>query len=908
MSRLSWNEIQDRAAEFAAKWQGETYEKGESQSFWSDFLSVYGIDRKRHGAFFEYAIKKNGGGQGFIDMFWPGKLLAEQKSAGRDLGAANTQAFDYLHNMPDHDLPQFIVVSDFKTFQLINPENREKVEFTLENFPKHVKLFAFLVDEQSKHIAEENPVNRKAAEAMARLHNELRDNNYNGHDLELMLVRLVFCMFADDAGIFERGIFEGFIKGRTNIDGSDLGPRLVKIFEVLNTQPAQRQTTLDEDLTRFEYINGGLFAEPIRMPDFTYKMREELLKAMELDWSHVSPAIFGSMFQGVMDEKERRNLGAHYTSEKNILRVIKPLFLDDLYDEFGRVRRSKAKLAEFHNKLASLKFLDPACGCGNFLVITYRELRRLEHKVLEVLYGKNVGLVDIGEHGIVKVNVDQMFGIEIEEFPALIAQTALWLTDHQMNVEFSRESGQTFKRLPLTTSATILQGNALDHDWQELFGDKSINYIFGNPPFIGSKFMTQQMREELQCQFGNSNKTGTLDYVTGWYAQAAMFINLHPNVQAAFVSTNSITQGEQVAVFWSWMLDRDMEINFAHRTFKWSNDAKGIAGVYCVIIGFSFVSARPKPKRIFDYPDIKGDPTEQTVKHINPYLVDAPDILIGSRGKPICDVPAIGIGNKPIDGGNYLFTPDEKAVFLAKEPRAEKLFRRWVGAQEFINGIERWCLFVDSGLASELNAMPYVKERIGNVVQLRRQSRSEATRSLADFPTRFHVQNVPESDYIVIPKVSSERRRYIPIGLLGADTLASDLLFILPDANLYPFGILTSQMHMAWVRAVCGRLESRYRYSKDIVYNNFIWPEQVSDERRANIEQLAQDVLDARAAHPDATLADLYDPLTMPPDLLRAHRTLDRAVDKLYRPEPFPDDPARTAYLFQKYQEYTTEE
>lgn len=554
MTAISWNLIQDRAVEFVAKWQGETYEKGESQSFWSDFLNIYGIDRKRYGAFFEYAIKKNGGKQGFIDMFWPGKLLAEQKSAGRDLSKANTQAFDYLHNMPDHDLPQAIVVSDFATFQFINLDTREKVEFKLEDLPKNLKLFAFLLGEQSRHLAEENPVNRKAAEAMARLHNELRDNNYTGHDLELLLVRLVFCMFADDAGIFEQHSLEDYIYNRTAIDGSDLGPRLVKLFEVLNTPPEKRQTTLDKDLANFVYVNGGLFAESIRIPDFTHKMRDELLAAMKLDWSKVSPAIFGSMFQGVMDEKERRNLGAHYTSEKNILRVIKPLFLDDLYEEFARVRTSKKKLAEFHDKLASLKFLDPACGCGNFLVITYRELRRLEHKVLEGIYGKQTLLTDVTDS--IKVNVDQMYGIEIEEFPSLIAQTALWLTDHQMNVEASRQFGHHFARLPLVNSATIANKNALTFDWAELVEPSQLNYILGNPPFNGSRTMSREQKADLLSVVGGIKEAGFLDFVAGWYFKATDIMLKNLKIKSALVSTNSITQGEQASILWKPLFEK----------------------------------------------------------------------------------------------------------------------------------------------------------------------------------------------------------------------------------------------------------------------------------------------------------------------------------------------------------------
>lgn len=915
MAHLSWNEIQDRATEFATKYDGETYEKGESQSFWSDFLSVFGVDRKRHGAFFEYAIKKAGGGQGFIDMFWPGKLLAEQKSGGRDLSKANTQAFEYLHNMPDHDLPQAIVVSDFATFQFIDLETDAKTEFTLEQLPKYVHLFGFLVGESSRKLAEENPVNRKAAEAMAQLHNTLRDTGYTGHDLELLLVRLVFCLFADDSGIFEHRSFEHYMYNRTEVDGSDFGPKLVKLFQVLNTDVSGRSPNLDQDLAAFPYINGGLFADNISIPDFNHAMRDALLKAMELDWSQVSPAIFGSMFQGVMDEKQRRNLGAHYTSEKNILKVIKPLFLDELYEEFARIKHRKTELAKFHDKLRSLTFLDPACGCGNFLVITYRELRRLEHKVLDALYGKNIGMFDVGEHGVVKCDVDQMYGIEIEEFPSLIAETALWLTDHQMNREYTKQTGITFRRIPLKKRANIENKDALKTTWEEIFPDKSphtgmpFNYILGNPPFIGSKMMTQEQREMATKYIvprDGSGKVlprdnlGVLDFVAGWYMQAVLYImQFNFPIRVAFVSTNSITQGEQVAILWRNLLSHGIKIDFAHRTFKWNNDAKGNAAVYCVIVGFSYEDY-PRQKRIFDYPDIKGDPVETVATNISPYLIDAPNVFVQSRNTPICDVPRIGIGNKPIDNGNYLFLDDEKEELLRKEPGSEKLFHRWVGADEFINNKVRWCLYFDDTPPSEINKLPHVKERISNVRQFRLGSISEATRVLADFPTRYHVKNVPKSEYIVIPSVSSERRQYIPIGYLPPEVLASNLVLVMADATLYHFGVLTSQMHMAWMRAVAGRLKSDYRYSKDIVYNNFIWPE-ATEAQKAEIEKLAQAVLDARAEFPDASLADLYDPLTMPPVLMKAHKQLDRAVDHLYRKQPFTNDPERVALLFEEY-------
>lgn len=902
MSRLSWNEIQDRAVDFASRWEGETYEKGESQSFWSEFLTVFGVDRRRHGAFFEYAVKKNGGKQGFIDLFYPGKLLAEQKSGGKDLSKAQLQAYEYLETLPDHDLPLAIVVSDFASFQFIkNDGTNEVVEFSLKDLSKHVKLFGFLFGEQSKHIAEEDPVNRNAAEAMARLHNQLRDDNYVGHDLEVLLVRLVFCLFADDSGIFEHGALRDYLTSRTSEDGSDFGPRIMQIFQILDTPENQRQSSLDEEMASLPYVNGGLFAKPINTPYFNSTMRKDLIRTMDLDWSKVSPAIFGSMFQGVMDDKQRRNLGAHYTSEKNILRVIKPLFLDDLYEEFAAVKRNAKKLQEFHEKIANLKFLDPACGCGNFLVITYRELRRLEHKVVDVLKKGNKTadmLAAAGEGaGTLKVDVDQMYGIEIEEFPSLIAQTALWLTDHQMNMEYSHTSGKTYKRIPLKTSSTIVNDNALTRDWSKIVEPKKLNYILGNPPFIGSNIMTSQMRKELEDNFDSVKSTGLLDFVSAWYSKATKFMKQNVVIQTALVSTNSITQGEQVGVLWKYLLEQGVSINFAHRTFKWTNEAKGVAGVYCVVIGFSLKS---KPaKRIFEYPDIKGEPIETFAKTVNPYLIDAPTVFVERRSKPLCDVPSLSKGNQPTDGGNLILSDEEKADLIRIEPKAEKYIKKLIGAKEYIQNINRWCLWLVDCPPNELRQMPLVLERVAKVREMRLSSPDLGTQRLADRPTLFRETQNPES-YIVIPSVSSENRQYIPMGFFHKDVISTNLNLIISGGSIYHFGILTSRMHMAWMRVVAGRLKSDYRYSKDIVYNNFIWAE-ASKSQELDIEILAQGVLDARSRYPNSSLADLYDPLTMPRELTKAHKALDNAVDRLYSGKPFSSDTERVALLFELY-------
>jgi hypothetical protein len=923
MNPLSWNEIQDRAAEFASKWQGESYEKGESQSFWSDFLTVFGIDRRRHGAFFEYAIKKGSGKQGFIDMFWPGKLLAEQKSGGRDLGRATIQAYEYLETMPDHDLPQAIVISDFSEFIYINLESREEIAFSLRELPRHVKLFAFLFGEKTQYLAEENPVNRQAAESMAQLHNQLRDNNYTGHDLEVLLVRLVFLLFADDSGIFELGQMFHYFQDHTSEDGSDLGGQLVQIFEILNTPLAHRQTSLEETLLSLPYINGGLFAEPIRTPSFTASMRRDLLGAMQLDWSKVSPAIFGSMFQGVMDAKARRNLGAHYTSEKNILRVIKPLFLDELYAEFATAnaagpRKKFDELRKLQDKIAKLKFLDPACGSGNFLVITYRELRKLEHKIVALL-AKDANQQDMfasaGQGvGSLKVNVDQMYGIEIEEFPSLIAQAALWLTDHQMNMEYSRESGRVFKRLPLTKSATIVHANALTTDWTEVVAPSELSYILGNPPFIGSKMMTADMREQLLACFPGVKGAGVLDFVTAWYAKAADYMKHNRTIQVALVSTNSIIQGEQVPVLWKYLFDQGVAINFLHQTFKWSNDAKGNAAVYCTIVGFALFD-KPE-KRIFEYADIKGEPNEIVARNINGYGIDAPSVFVERRDMPIqftfrdsidVRIPPMSFGNMPLDGGNFLLSGDEAREILEREPQSTKFIKEFIGAKELINGLKKYCVSIDHTLPSVLKSdHPLIWERALRVRDFRLGSKRKQTRDSAlTFywfgEIRFH-GDAPDKNIIVVPRVTSENRKYIPMIICKNMVIPGDTCLAIKFATPYHFAILTSRMHMAWMRAVAGRLESRYRYSKDIVYNNFIWPE-ATEAQQAEIENLAQAVLDARAQFPGSSLADLYDPLTMPPALAKAHKALDKAVDRLYRKEPFTADPDRVAMLFERYRE-----
>ena len=897
---LSWNEIKTRASAFSKEWQDESREDAEAKSFWDAFFNVFGITRRRI-ASFEEPVKKSDDKGGFIDLLWRGQLLVEHKSRGKSLDKAFNQAKEYFPGLKERDLPQYILVSDFSKFRLYNLETSEQIEFALKDLYQNVKLFGFIAGYQTQVIKPQNPINIKAAERMGKLHDALKAVGYDGHALELYLVRLLFCLFAEDTTIFEKRLFQDYIETRTSDDGSDLALHLDALFDALNTPNDKRLKNQDESIAAFPYVNGKLFEERLRLAAFDSKMRESLLDLCALDWSIISPAIFGSLFQSIMDTDARRNLGAHYTSEENILKLIKPLFLDEFWAEFEKIKSNKKRLPEFHKKLRGLKFLDPACGCGNFLVITYRELRLLELEVLRASYASGQQVLDV--QTLINVDVDQFYGIEIEEFPAQIAQVALWLTDHQMNMKISEEFGNYFVRIPLKATPHIVCGNALQTDWASVLPPVQCSFILGNPPFVGAKFMNDVQREDSRSIFYGLDNGGLLDFVAAWYVKAARYIQVNSTLRCAFVSTNSITQGEQVGVLWGWMLAQGIKIHFAHRTFSWNNEARGKAAVHCVIIGFGLQDVADKT--IYEYDDGKGEPHAVKASNINPYLVDALDIVLSRRSVPICDVPEIGIGNKPIDGGNYLFTAEEKMEFLQKEPQATIYFKRWIGAEELINGYERWCLWLGDCSPDQLRAMPESIKRVQAVRDLRLASKSLPTQKLALTPTRFHVENIPTEKYAVIAKVSSQRRHFVAIGFEESTTFSSDLLFVAPQAKIYHFGILNSTMHNSWIRYTCGRLGSGIRYSKDIVYNNFPWPALQANNHQA-IEACAQAVLDARAAHPKASLADLYDPLTMPANLLKAHQVLDKAVDAAYGYKGVATDAARVAFLFERYQALTS--
>ena len=905
---LSWNEIKDRALRFAREWADAASEDAEAKSFWDGFFDVFGVSRRRV-AHFERRVKKLDGKDGYIDLLWKGVLLIEHKSRGKDLDRAHTQARDYFHGLTDAELPKYLLVSDFARFRLYDLDGEAApVEFALVDLHKQVRRFGFIAGYQARAFKEEDPVNVLAAERMGKLHDALKAAGYDGHALEVLLVRLLFCLFGDDTGIFPRHAFHELLAQRTAPDGADTGQWLAQLFQVLDTPPPRRQKTLDAQLAEFPYVNGRLFAEALPLAAFDAAMRKLLLDASALDWSRISPAIFGSMFQSVMDARARRHLGAHYTSEKNILKLIGPLFLDELKAELEKIGTNEGKLKSFHVKLANLRFLDPACGCGNFLVIAYRELRLLELEVLERLYARQ-GSVFSGVADHVAVDVDQFYGIEIEEFPAQIAQVALWLMDHQMNMRVAERFGEYFARLPLTKSPTIVHGNALRIDWNDVVPKEKLSYILGNPPFLGKKEQSKSQKQDVLRIFNGVRRAGTLDYVACWYLLAVEMIK-GTSIACAFVSTNSITQGEQVGILWAELFRRGATITFAHRTFRWNNEARGRAAVHCVIVGFATIASAPLQLFLYESPTSEPDLLE--AKQINAYLVDAPNVLLPNRSNALCGVPRLLEGITPLDDGHLSFDQSERDQLLTEEPSARPWIKRWYTGHSYINDTRLYCLWLAGIEPDALRKMPKILERVERVRRFRLASKSST--GFASTPWLFREQQKP-ARFLLVPKSSSEARDYIPMGIVE-DAVASNACLMLPDAGLVRLGVMTSRMHMAWLRSVGGRLKSDYRYSAGIVYNNFPWPELGDDgKHRAAIEAAAQGVLDARARFPDATLADLYDPLTMPPALVKAHQALDRAVDAAYiaaekaagRKAPrLGSDAERVAFLFERYQALTS--
>ncbi|MGC8477321.1 MAG: class I SAM-dependent DNA methyltransferase, partial [Acetobacteraceae bacterium] len=900
------------------------YERAETQSFYNEFFEIFGLRRRRVAAF-EAPVARLGERRGYIDLFWKGVLLVEQKSAGRDLRPAKAQALSYFPGLTEAELPRYILLSDFQTFELYDLDEGIETRFALRDLPAHIEAFGFIVGVQRRSFRDQDPVNIAASELMGRLHDALLASGYSGHDLEQLLVRLLFCLFADDTGIFEpRDSFEALIRERTAPDGADTGAWLGALFDVLNTPEPRRQRALDEDLRAFPYIDGALFAERLPVPAFSAAMRDLLLEACAFSWDAISPAIFGALFQSVMDPADRRAQGAHYTTEKNILKVIEPLFLDRLRAEFVRLRDRRdrgraAALRAFQDRLAGLRFMDPACGCGNFLVIAYRELRALELEVLAALNPRGQRELDIA--ALSKVDVGQFYGIEINEFPARIAEVAMWMMDHIMNVRLSLQFGEVFARIPLAAAPHIHCADALELPWEEVLRPGTCDYILGNPPFVGFVMRGKHQQGQASTLMRRLGASGTrLDYVGAWFLKASSYAQ-SGSPRIGFVATNSITQGEQVAQLWPAILGKyAMEITFAHRPFAWGSDARGKAHVHCVVVGLARrTMVAEEERRLFSYRDYEASPDESRHRAISPYLFDAsmlanPHLVVERSRAPGAGMPELRVGTKPVDGGYYILSRAERDELVRAEPQADRMLRPFIGSQEHLHADERWLLVFRDTPPQILRRMPKIRSLIEQVARYRRgeigpkgtgpRARRTAgllARSLADRPTEFHVTVLPDRPFLAIPETSSERRMWLPIAWQQPPAVPSNALLVAAAAELWQFALITARMHMAWMKFVGGRLESRYRYSPGICYNPFPWPELAADDA-PRLARLAQAILDARAAHKDASLADLYDPAVMPPALLRAHQVLDRAVDRLYRAEPFADDRARVEHLFALYE------
>lgn len=911
--RLSWNEVRVRAATFAKEHAKSSYEKGETQTFYNEFFEIFGVARKRV-AVYEKQVNKLDNSKGFIDLFWPGYLVVEQKSAGKDLSKAQTQALDYCSGLKPNEHPRYILLCDFQNFELYDLQEREERKFHLKDLPKYVEAFGFILGRQKRTFLDQPDVNIKASELMGAVHDALEASGYKGHELERFLVRLLFCLFADDTGIFEpRGIFETWLKERSSEDGYGLGAQISELFQVLDQPEADRPKTLDEDLAQFPYINGDLFKEPLKIPAFDATMRKALIDASEFKWEAVSPAIFGSLFQSVMNKEERRRLGAHYTSEKNILKSISPLFLDELKEDLDRIihlKRNKAKeINAFLDNLGQIKVFDPACGCGNFLIIAYRELRMLELAAIRAL--DDTGQLQLDATALSRVDVDQFYGIEFEEFPARIAEVAMWMMDHIMNTRLGLEFGQVFTRIPLKKSPHIHPGNALALDWQDVLPASECRYIVGNPPFVGHQWRSKAQQADMAAVWGTKGQVNRLDYVTCWFKKAVDYAQGNRDIRIALVSTNSITQGEQASILWPPMFAAGAFINFAHRTFQWNSEARGKAAVHCVIIGMTLKP--PASYAIYDYESVRGEPHLSAVGRINGYLIDSPQYALPHRGRTPPDRLPMHKGSQPTDGArlrkpgggyitnsNLILTEEERAKLLAEDPKAEKWLRPYVGGDELVSGEWRWCLWLKDADPAELKASPPIVVRLERVKAARLASPTASVKAFAKFPTLFTQDRQPDVEYLCLPEVSSETREYVPIAMLGADVIASNKLQIIPGADLTCLGILSSAMHMAWMRTVGGRLKSDYSYSPSI-YNSFPWPE-MDAPKKAAIAKLAQAVLDARAKFPGNSLAGLYDADLMPPDLRRAHLALDVAVDRLYRRSAFKSERERVEHLFELYE------
>ena len=914
--RLTWNEIRVRAAEFVTRWLGQGYEKGQTQLFYQDFFKIFDIPVRKVGTF-EKQVTMLSGTTGYIDLFWKGVLLVEQKSAGKSLTVAKQQALDYCIGLKNYELPRYILLCDFQTFELYDLDEDLAVKFELAELPKFVENFGFIMGVQKRTFKDQDPVNIEASELVGKIHDGLKKSGYKSPNLEKILVRIVFCMFADDTGIFEsRDSFLDLLESQTQTENYNIGQTLAHLFQTLNQPTTDRELILNQGLKEFPYVDGGLFEEQSEIPSFSKPMAHNLIEACKFDWSAISPAIFGSLFQFVMDKEERRKQGAHYTTEKNILKVLEPLFLTDLRNELTRIKDSKGthrrtRLKEFQIKLSQLTFFDPACGCGNFLVIAYRELRLLEIEAIREIRAyqddESQRLLDATELSV--INVDQFYGIEINEFAVRIAETAMWMMDHIMNNRLSLEFGQIYARIPIDKSPRIVKGDALELDWETILAPKDCSYIIGNPPFQGAKPQDPKKRALVRQILSLAKSGGTLDYVAGWFIKSAKYIQ-NSQTQIGLVATNSITQGEQVAQLWPKLMDEyGLEISFAHQTFAWESEARGKAHVHVVIIGLARREFTPRDRHLFSYDDLHAEPHQTTHSAISPYLfgTSLPKnqfTVVHETLQSLNGFPPIAMGSQPIDNQNYIFSDEEKVTFLAAEPGAKKFVQPYVGGQEFLNVRNRWILNLHDIKPEVLRRLPLTMQRVESVRNYRLTRSSKPTREKANTPTEFGRLKIPSESFLAIPGNSSENRDYLPIGWLNPPVIPSNTLYVIESTDKVLFGILMSAMHMSWLRLVGGRLKSSYRYSVGLVYNTFPVP-QYSASEKSGIEKCAQEVLSIRSKYSHATLSELYNRLTMPPDLRKVHQDLDLVVDKLYQKKKFNSERERCEHLLARYEKMT---
>ena len=929
---LSLNAIRKNCAKFAHEWSdcvGD--EKQEGHEFMRELMQCFGITKRKAISYERRSNRASTGHQGYIDALIPGKALIEMKSAGKDLDKAEEQALDYIHDLADVETPRLLIISDFRRIRIIDLDSEKasdgsgdagRTEFRLAQLPDHVDDLKFLAGYGMVQVGsrEQEEASIRAARVMADLYEALDGSGYSDHEASIFLIRTLFCLYGDDAGLWERDLFAEFLVTRTREDGSDLGAQLAVLYQTLNTPVERRQSTLDELMARFPYVNGGIFEERLNIPSFSSAMREELVRACAFDWSGISPAVFGSLFQAVKSPEARRELGEHYTSETNILKTLGPLFLDDLRERFAEHTHDLAKLKELRQELRDLRIMDPACGCGNFLVVAYRELRHLDTEILKRIrelelarkdndeFQATIFFDDQGESADITVQLDHFFGIEIEEWPARIAQTALHLAHHQANREMERLLGQAPSILPLKASAHITIGNALRTEWTQVCPPSPYVRIVGNPPFIGQYMRSEEQTDDLRFVWGDGYD-GYLDYVTGWFIKASRFFQSVPNGgRFAFVSTNSIAQGVPVVALFRPLLEGSWRIRFAHQTFAWTSEAPGAAAVHCVITGFDRGAPHEKaPALLFTYSSPKSQPAVAPVEHISPYLIEGANIFIEARTRPLSPIlPEVRFGSKPADGGNLIVEMEDYREFL-EDPIASKYLRPFSNARELLHGLNRWCLWMAGSNfdSRDIQRSLLLKERVSACKEFRLNSRKKATNESAKTAHLFQENHQPTVPFVAIPRVISESRHFYTVAHLDEETIASDALFTALDPDGFLFAIISSSMFITWQRAVGGHMKSDLRFSNKIVWNTLPLPE-VSDKLRTEIIAAGQGVLDARAEQPGASLADMYNPLAMAPSLLKAHRVLDRAVDRAFgAKKPLETNEERLALLFKRYQEMT---